>query len=246
MIQGIYTASQGMTPLLDKQDQIANNLANIQTTGFKQSSLFMKTLQKCLANDAQQPFVNSEIQPDDVYVDYSEGTMIKTGSPLDVFIKGSGFLTVMTSDGIRYTRNGNLSLNAEGFIVTSDGSRVMGKDGFIRVDQDSNAAVSINDYGEVIQDDDVKGILRISDFKKPYKLLREGNSYFKPQQPDNPVVESQGYAVKQGFLEGSNVNIIKNMVDMISTYRNYEADSKALLSQDETLEKAVSEVGKVS
>ncbi len=114
MIQGIYTASQGMTSLADKQDQIANNLANIQTTGFKQSSLFTKTFQKYLANDQQQPFVNSEIQPDEVYVDYSEGNMIKTGSPMDVFIKGSGFLTVMTPDGMRYTRNGNLSLNAGG------------------------------------------------------------------------------------------------------------------------------------
>jgi flagellar basal-body rod protein FlgG len=122
----------------------------------------------------------------------------------------------------------------------------MGKDGFIRVDEKSAGTLSINDYGEVIQDADVKGVLRVTDFKKPYKLLREGNSYFKPQQPDNPVVESLGYAIKQGFLEGSNVNIIKNMVDMISTYRNYEADQKALLSQDETLEKAVSEVGKVS
>ncbi|MGB7570025.1 MAG: flagellar basal-body rod protein FlgF [Chitinivibrionales bacterium] len=246
MIQGIYTASQGMTSLADKQDQIANNLANIQTTGFKQSSLFTTTFQKCLANDQQQPFVNSEIRPDEVHVDYSEGNMIKTGSPMDVFIKGSGFLTIMTPDGIRYTRNGNLSLNAEGLIVTSDGSKVMGKNGFIRVDQDTGGPVSINDYGEVIQDADVKGVLRVADFKKPYKLLREGNSYFKPQEPDNPVVESQGFAIKQGYLEGSNVNIIKNMVDMISAYRNFEADQKAVASQDETLQKAIEEVGKVS
>jgi flagellar basal-body rod protein FlgG len=246
MIQGIYTASQGMTPLLDKQDQIANNLANLQTTGFKQSGLFVKTFQKYLSNDSRQPFVNSEIKPDDVYVDYSEGAMIKTGSPLDLFIKGSGFLTVMTQDGIRYTRNGNLSLNADGFLTTSDGSRIMGKDGFVRVDTKSASPVSINDYGEVIQDADVKGMLRISDFKKPYKLLREGNSYFKPQQPDSPVVQSQGFAIKQGYLEGSNVNTIKNMVDMISTYRNFEADQKAILSQEETLQKAVEEVGKVS
>lgn len=246
MIQGIYTASQGMTSLADKQDQIANNLANIQTTGFKQSGLFTKTFQKCLANDEQKPFVNSEIVPDNVYVDYSEGNMIKTGSPFDVFIKGSGFLTVMTPDGIKYTRNGNLSLNAEGFIVTSDGSKVMGKDGFIRVDPESAGAVSINDYGEVFQDADIKGVLRIADFKKPYKLLREGNSYFKPQEPDTAVVESQGFAIKQGYLEGSNVNIIKNMVDMISAYRNFEADQKAETSQDETLQKAINDVGRVS
>ena len=98
----------------------------------------------------------------------------------------------------------------------------------------------------MFQDADIKGVLRIADFKKPYKLLREGNSYFKPQEPDTAVVESQGFAIKQGYLEGSNVNIIKNMVDMISAYRNFEADQKAETSQDETLQKAINDVGRIS
>src|SRR5271169_1226580 len=115
MVQGIYLASMGMTPLMDKQDQIANNLANINTTGFKQSGTFIKAYQKYLANDQHQPFANSEIKTDETYIDYSPGTMQKTDSPLDVYIQGSGFLTVMTPSGIRYTRNGNLSLNSEGF-----------------------------------------------------------------------------------------------------------------------------------
>ena len=244
MIQGIYLAAQGMVPLMDKQDQIANNLANIKTTGFKQSGLFMKTFQKYLSNDEGQPFVNNEIKPDEVYVDYSEGAMIQTGSPLDVFIKGSGFLTIMTPEGVRYTRNGNLSLNAEGLLVTSDGSKVMGKDGFIKID-DKARPIAINANGEVLQDSEIKGQLRIADFKKPYRLLREGNGYFKPQAPDNPVIASQGFAVEQGFLEGSNVNVINNMTTMLTAYRNFEADQKALQAQDETLEKAVSEVGKL-
>jgi flagellar basal-body rod protein FlgG len=205
----------------------------------------MKTFQKFLSNDANQPFVNNEIKPDQIYVDYSEGSMIRTGSPLDVFIKGSGFLTVMTGEGIRYTRNGNLSLSAEGLLVTSDGSKVMGKDGFIKID-DKASPISINENGEVLQDDEIKGQLRIADFKKPYRLLREGNGFFKPQQPDNPVVASQGFAVEQGFLEGSNVNVINNMVSMIAAYRNFEADQKALQSQDDTLDKAVNQVGRIA
>jgi flagellar basal-body rod protein FlgG len=171
--------------------------------------------------------------------------MVPTGSPLDVFIKGSGFLTVMNNDGIRYTRNGNLSLNPDGLLVASDGSKVMGKDGFIKIDKQAGQ-VSINENGEVIQDGDIKGQLRIADFKKPYRLLREGNGYFSPQQPDNPVVASQGFAVKQGFLEESNVNVIGNMVNMIATYRNFEADQKALHAQDDTLDKAVNQVGRLS
>jgi flagellar basal-body rod protein FlgF len=245
MIQGIYLASQAMSPLLDKQDQIAHNLANIQTTGYKQSGLFMKTFQKFLANDENKPFAQNEIKPDEAYIDYREGAMIKTDGALDVFIKGSGFLTVMTPNGVRYTRNGHMSLDAEGMMVTSDGSRVMSNNGFIHID-DREGPVSISTEGCVIQNNETKAVLRISDFKKPYRLTREGNGYLKPESPDTPVVSSQGYATIQGFLEGSNVDTIANMVTMISSYRNFEADQKALQAQDETLEKAVNQIGRLS
>jgi flagellar basal-body rod protein FlgF len=244
MIQGIYTASMGMTPLMDKQDQIANNLANINTTGFKQSGLFLKSYQKYLENDAHEPNVNSEIKPDEVYIDYSEGPMRQTNSPLDLCIKGSGFFSVMTSDGVQYTRNGNFSLDSEGLLVTSDGSKVLGKDGYIRVEKEY--PVSVNEKGEVVQNGQVRGTLKIVDFNKPYKLLRCGESRFKPEQTTNAERVSDGFVVKEGYLEASNVNIIRSMVDMISTYRNYEADQRALLAQDETLNSAVNTVGKLS
>jgi flagellar basal-body rod protein FlgF len=243
MIQGIYLASMGMTPLADKQDQIANNLANINTTGFKQSGTFMRAYQKYLADDQHQPFVNSEIKTDETYIDYSAGAMQKSGSPLDLYIQGDGFLTVMTPSGIRYTRNGNLSLDAEGFIVTGDGSKVMGKEGYIKIDKRYSILVSEN--GEILQEGMSKGSLRISDFKKPYNLLREGSSYLRPPALDGAVGLSSNFSIKQGFLEASNVNTIQNMVSMISAYRNFEADQKALYAQDETLDKAVNQVGKV-
>jgi flagellar basal-body rod protein FlgF len=243
MIQGIYLASMGMTPLMDKQDQIANNLANIQTTGFKQSGTFIKTFQKYLTNELQQPFANTEMKTDEVYIDYSPGAMKKSESPLDVYIQGSGFLTVMTPDGVRYTRNGNLSLDSEGFLVSQDGSKVLGKEGYIKIDD--RYPVLITENGEVLQDGASRAFLRISDFKKPYKLLREGNGYLRPSSLDNAVGDSNSFAIKQGFLESSNVNVVQNMVSMISAYRNFEADQKALWAQDETLEKAVDQVGKV-
>jgi flagellar basal-body rod protein FlgG len=245
MIQGIYLASMGMSPLLDKQDQIANNLANIQTTGYKQSGVFMKTYQKYLANDQQQPFVNSKISDDEVYLDYSPGTLEKTDAPLDVYVQGSGFLTAMTPNGIRYTRDGNLSLDSNGFLSTSDGSKIMGKEGYIKIDKNDGSPVTITDSGEVLQGGLHKGNLRISDFKKPYKLLREGNGYFKPASLDSPVGDSVSFAIKQGYLESSNVNVISNMVNMISAFRNFEADQKALSAQEDTLDQAVNSVGKV-
>lgn len=243
MIQGLYTASMGMTPLLQKQDQVANNLANINTTGFKQSGLFIKTYQKFLANDQLQPIVDRKIKADEVYIDYSEGPMKQTRAPLDLYIKGSGFFKVMTSEGVQYTRNGNFSIDPEGLLITSDGSKVMGTEGYIRIDQDK--PVNISETGEVIQNNEVKGVIKVTDFNKPYKMLRFGQSRFRPQLPDNPEIQSNGYVVEQGYLEGSNVDIIRNMVEMISAYRNFEADQKALHAQDETLEKAVTEVGRL-
>jgi len=244
MIQGIHLAVQGMTPLMQKQDQIANNLANINTTGFKQSGLFMKAYQKYLADDQLQPFANREIKADEVYVDYREGPMKQTGAPLDLMIKGSGFFTVMTPNGVRYTRNGNFSLDEDGFLVTGDGSRVMGTEGYIKFDE-LKYGIMVNERGDVFHGDENRGRLRIADFQKPYRLSREGNSCFRPMLPDNPEIESAGYAVKQGFLEASNVNVVKNMVEMISAFRTYEADQKALLAQDQTLDKAVNQVGRV-
>lgn len=245
MIQGISLATQGMSALMKKQDQIANNLANINTTGFKQSNLFIKSYEKYLDNDNREPFANREIKADEVYIDYREGNTKKTGNDLDLMIKGSGFFTVMTSKGLRYTRNGNFSLSPDGFLITSDGFKVMSKNGFIRFHRDGGR-IRINKDAEVLQGEEVMGRLKIVDFKKPYRLLRDGNSYFKPQLPDNPIVNSPGFIVKQGLLEGSNVSAVRNMVEMINAFRNYEADQRALQAQDQTLDKAVNSVGRLS
>ncbi len=243
MIQGIYTASRGMTPLLQQQDIIANNLANINTTGFKQSSLFVESYRRFLANDLQEPFAENDIKADRVHIDYTEGPMKATGAPLDCCIKGSGFFTLMTPDGIAYTRNGNFSLDPDGLIISSDGYKVMGTDGYIRVDRDY--PVTITEDGEVMQENELKGVLKIVDFDKPYNLYQCGNGLFRPLSPDNTEKKSAGFSIRRGYLEGSNVNMIRNMVRMISLYRNFEADQKALHAQDETLEKAVNQVGRV-
>ena len=243
MVRGITIATQGMIPLMDKQDQIANNLANINTTGFKQSGLFLKTYQKYLENDQHQPDATTEIKPDQVYIDYSEGAMNQTGAPLDLAIKGTGFFTVMTTNGVQYTRNGNFSLDSEGQLVTSDGSKVMGGNGYISVDR--QYPVSFNEKGEVVQNGQVRGSLKIVDFDKPYKLLRCGESRFKPEQPNDAERVSAGYMIKNGCLETSNVSAVRNMVEMISAYRNYEADQRAVSAQDRTLETTVTQVGKV-
>ncbi len=243
MIQGIYTAAMGMTPLMQKQEQIANNLANINTTGFKQSGLFTKTYQKYLANDQRQPFADIQMKPDEVYIDYSEGPMKPTSNQLDFAIHGSGFFAIMTAEGEQYTRNGNFAVNPDGLLVTSDGSRVMSNDGYLRLDP--HKQVTVTDKGAITQDGELRGYLKIVDFEKPYNMIRSGESRMRPLDPETKPRASSGYAVNQGYLEGSNVSIVKNMVGMISAYRTFESDQKALHAQDETLEKAVNQVGRL-
>jgi len=159
-------------------------------------------------------------------------------------VRGSGFFTVMNPEGVRYTRNGNFSVAKDGFLVTGEGDKVMGRDGFIKLEP-NGGRVRVNADGEVLQGNESRGTLRIADFKKPYSLSRSGNSLFYPTAEKTPVMESPGFEITQGFLEGSNVSPIRSMVEMIGAYRNYEADSKALQAQDETLEKAVNVVGKL-
>jgi flagellar basal-body rod protein FlgG len=243
MIQGIYTASTGMVALAQKQEQIANNLANVNTTGFKQSGLFTAAYQNLLKDDDDRVFANREFKVDEVYVDHSEGTMRKTNNDLDLCIKGSGFFKIMANDGVRYTRNGNFSIDNMGLLVTDDGSKVMGTEGFIRVEP--NEKITSTDAGGVIQNGYTKGFLKVVDFQKPYELRRCGNSRFAPINVEAVELKSDGFLVRQGYLEASNVDMIRNMVQMISAHRNYEADQKALHAQDETLDKAVNQIAQV-
>jgi len=243
MIQGLYTASTGMTALSQKQDQIANNLANVNTTGFKQSGLFAMAYQEHLKDDQDRVFANREIKVNEVFIDYSEGTMRQTNGDLDLFIKGTGFFKIMADDGVRYTRNGNFSIDTQGLLVTEDGSKVMGTEGFIRVEP--NEKITFTDAGEVIQNGYSKGFVKIVDFQKPYEMRRCGNNRFAPVNPEAVELQSEGYLIRQGYLESSNVDMIRNMVQMISAYRNYEADQKALYAQDETLDKAVNQVATI-
>jgi flagellar basal-body rod protein FlgG len=206
--------------------------------------LFVKAYEKYLANDERLPFANREVRDDERYIDFSEGPMKKTEGKLDLTIRGTGFFTIMTPQGVRYTRNGNFSLDPEGHLVNASGAKIMGTDGYIRLDR--NADVLVTERGDVMQEDKRVGTLRISDFEKPYALIREGNGYFRPEKPKYEPSKAVGFTVRQGFLEASNANPIRNMVDMIATHRQFEANQRALSSQNETLEKSVRDIPRVN
>ena len=268
MISGLYTAASAMVAQEQQQDVIANNLANVNTTGFKKdTALYVpfptvvlnsinddKTLVQGGLGDNVYPIGERgrgvQLRVDGVVPELTEeGSYVETSNNLDMAIKGNGMFEVMTPDGIRYTRNGNFSIDSSGQLVNQTGYPVMGQAGRIMLDSNN---VHVDESGRVFDVSSGKpqeiDTLRIGLFTKEDKLRKQGDSLFYkldglPLQEDDRVENVQ---IKQGYLESSNVNVVREMVDMISAYRAYEASSKAVQSQDSTLDKAVNNVGSVS
>jgi len=228
MITGIYQSASGMDSLIRMQEIIANNLANISTHGFKQ---------EVLAIEQRDPFrliASSQL-------DLKPGAIQMTDVPVHLAVTGEGFFTVATPEGIAYTRNGNFCLDNQGRLVTIEGYPVQGQNGEIVID---DPGFSVSESGEIIVKGEVIDQLQIVNGSGPMKRL--GNSLMTWETEDAVFpLEANQIQVMQGALEGSNVNVVESMVDMMMVMRMYEANKKALESQDLTLQQVISEVGKV-
>lgn len=238
MIKGIYTSAASMAPRMFRQEVAANNLANINTAGFKKDRFFLRTLVQADQTLSQQETGIAG----QIITDYEEGPLNHSGNPLDLALRGEGFFTVDTPQGVRYTRNGHFALNTDGQLVTSEGFVVLGEDGPVEIHGEH---VLIGENGEITVDGNVVDRLLITAFEKPYNLKKLGNSLFVPRSEGEAEGIAEHVVVRQGFLEGSNVHAVEEMIRMISLSRNYESDQKAIQYQDEALGKAVNEVGRV-
>ncbi len=244
MIKGVYTSASGMQYLQLKQEIIANNLANISTTGFKKEGAFRRTLRDSekIINMNANDFVNFD-EVDVVKTDFAQGKFIVTKNWMDSAIEGSGFFTVETLNGVRYTRNGNFVLDGGNNLVTTNGYRVLGQDGLpIQI---PDGEVFIGDDGAITVDGNIVNTLMITDFPQPYNLLKMGDGLFHAPQANGFTPNTDTFRIRQGVLEGSNANPIEEMVKMISTIRDFETNQKAILSQDQTLDRAVNDIGRM-
>ncbi|MEZ5359444.1 MAG: flagellar basal-body rod protein FlgF [Candidatus Zixiibacteriota bacterium] len=243
MLKGLYQAASGMIPQVKKQEITANNIANATTPGYKKDATFIKELDA--ATKATLPTRSDWERPmiDQIYTDYSQGTFNKTGNPLDVAIQGEGFFILETIDGAlrQYSRNGSFMVDTEGFLVTSDGLRVIGDGGPVTIGDGSD--VLIDETGQVLVDDNVVAQLSVVDFEDKNELKKNGDSTFVVGEEVEPI-PSADYSVRQGYLEQANINVVKEMVEMIVTMRHFEAASKIIQTQDESLQTLYSEVGK--
>lgn len=249
MVNGLYTSGAGMMLTLRKQEVTTNNLANAQTTGFKISRLVTHATVES-KRDVDQYMRQRELQrADEVHTDWQPGPLVQTGNPLDLAIRGDGFLAISTPSGEKYLRSASLKPQADGTLVDSTGSPVEDEGGQpIRI---AGNRTTVMADGRILSDGEEVAKLRIVDFPKPYTLKSEANGRWVPYAaspdapPPAPVPVGENTRLEQGFIEGPNVNTVAEMVQMIAQFRNYEADSKVLHAVDSTIDKAVNQVGRI-
>ena len=233
MIRQIMNTATAMASRMQQQEIIANNLANVNTTGFKRDRLFQEMLTE------EQTDLSRATTPVTVF---EQGTLRETQNATDLAIQGKGFFVVETPQGTRYTRNGHFSLNAGGELVTDEGMPVMGRGGVVG----GTGALAVNEKGEVYWDGRLTDQLLVVDLPEDVSLTKVGDGLFAPadSQASGLEVESEAFVLKQGYLEESNVNAVEEMVRMMTVYRHFEADQKTLKTQDDILGKAVNEIGR--
>jgi len=247
MISGIQTAEAAMRPKLTRMEVIANNLANVNTTGFKKDRLFVRMLNDSVAAGADAAGDLDGVQVTQG-IDFTEGSLRQTTNPLDVAIQGRGFFVLNTPQGERYTRSGGFRLSPDGTLVSGDGSQVEGTGGPIRfpdMQRVQQANVSITEAGEVMIDKETIGKIRVVDFADTTVLTKETASTFTAP-PGTPVIEGPvaPATVKQGYLEESNVDGVEEMIAMTELQRSFDTDQKVLQALDDSVTKSL-EVGKV-
>jgi flagellar basal-body rod protein FlgG len=239
-----------------RMDTITNNIANVNTTGFKKDSVATRAFDEVLTrrlNDKTQ--IEGErlamkiggmslgTYVDQVYTDFSEGTLDQTDNPFDLALDQAGFFAVSYTDKDgkateKYTRDGSFTTGPNGTLMTKDGYKVLGENGPIELPA---GFVTINELGEVYVDSQYIDKLKITNFENADSLRKYGDN-LTDVTADTKKTAYKG-KVMQGFLEGSNVNSVQEMVSMITSMRAYEVNQKLIQIHDSTLGKAVNEIG---
>ncbi|MBO8126112.1 MAG: flagellar hook-basal body protein [Firmicutes bacterium] len=242
MIRGIYTGATGMLTQQRRLDVISNNLANVNTAGFKRDYLasvsFPEVEMYRVAGGRSVPVGPLGYGADTpvLHTDFGPGSLQVTGNPLDLAIEGEGFFAVDTPRGERYTRAGHFFRNAQGFLVTGSGDYVLGQRGRIPL---SGSEIQVSQDGWVSVDGRRVDRIRVVIFPPAFGRKEGENKWVAAE-----VTEVAEPRIRQGAVERANVNAVKEMVDMITVLKAYEANQKIITTQDELLDRAVNEVGR--
>ena len=240
MSSGIYSALSGSETQWVRLDLIANNLANVNTVGYKRDMMnvenFHETLTAYLSSlDEESPTPPLEFATvQGIYNDPSQGGLERTGNQLDVAIVGEGLFSIQTPLGTRYTRAGNFQLSPERNLITSQGHAVLGQGGPITIPPATGSGeIVIDEKGNIFSEGNQVGTLAIVDFADPSALVKEGANVFVLTDP-NAEPSTPEFTLAQSSLERSNVNTVTEMVNMIDAQRSFEAYQKTIKSMNDT------------
>lgn len=257
MLRGLYTAWTGMANEQKRLDVVSNNMANSNTVGYKDEKVASQSFDQVLGikiRDGSQAYHNQRIgklslgvKIGETYTDYKQGSVRQTNNKFDVALSGSGFFTVSVTDKsgevhTRYTRDGRFMLTKEGLLVDADGNPIQGESGNIIINP-SAVNVSISSTGVIEADGEIIDTLKIVDFEDYDYLKKYGNTMYEPV--DGATLKEATAEVLQGYTEQSNVNVVSEMVDMITITRAYEANQKVIRAYDSMLDRSVNQVGRL-
>lgn len=247
MVRGLYTAAAGALVAEAQADVIANNLANVNTAGFKRTLLQIQSGPEMgiyrMQNDPATALNGGTVstpamsfvgalgtgsQVADTPAVFEQGALHHTGNSLDVAIQGNGFFTLQTPQGIRYTRDGQFARDAQGYLETMDGNRVLGQNGPIQL---QDGPVQIQQDGSVRQNRQLIAQLRVVSFANLTALRPEGDNQFVDTGAGRPALDAAS-TVNQGSLEGSNASVVRSMVDLITAQRWFESNEQVITTQD--------------
>jgi flagellar basal-body rod protein FlgG len=258
MSGAIYMAAGGALAYEKRLEIIANNLANVNTVGYKMDQGHFRFIDEVelasqsllLANELIDSKANLFWMQFNMYTDHASGNLKNTGNELDLALVGKGFFCIQKPDGVEYTRNGEFTLDAGGVLVTHDGWKVLGEGGEIRIQSPENPLKHnkfiVDEEGNIAIDGKIVDRLRIVDFAQPYQLQKVGATLFRPASAETIAEAADGARVSQGFVELSNVDAVKMMTEMIEVLRGYETYQRVIRSADETNAKAINEVGRTA
>ncbi|ADW70907.1 flagellar basal-body rod protein FlgF [Granulicella tundricola] len=240
MDSGLYAACTALMARTDALDTIANNLANSSTGGFRaRHTTFSSVLAgsgRPLASQLNEA-TNSYGLLGGSHLDMQQGSLARTGSDLDVGIDGPGFLTVKTASGNAYTRNGSLQVSTQGQLITATGEPVLGENGPITIPR--NSSVTISADGTISANGAIAGKLKLVEFSATADPQSMGSSYYTV--PDKDVVAASKSEVRQGMLEGSNVNPVASVIELINAQRAAEGMRHAMTMIDTEIDKTAAQ-----
>ncbi|HID97712.1 MAG TPA: flagellar basal-body rod protein FlgF [Thermodesulfobacteriaceae bacterium] len=235
---GHLEALEGSRIIERKLEVVANDMANVNTVAFKQQQLTFHEYLVLQADGSQR-----NAKGETAWNEFSQGPLDETGNPFDFAVNGPGFFVIQTPDGPRYTRAGNFTLDSQNQLVTRDGFQVLGDGAPIVLEDTSGQGVWLSDDGIFFVDGSQVGKIDVVMFDDPESLIQVGENMYRASDKAGTPTPAES-RVRQGFLEGSNINAVETMVTLIDLHRAYEAQMKALQTLDEMDGRAVNDLGR--